>query len=80
MAFFDDAKNSVGRLSTRLAADAAEVKGGTGEGLSLVCSATASIVAGIVIAFAANWRLALVRRRGVVCGVEWRRLVFMRRY
>ena len=36
VSFFDDPKNSVGRLSTRLATDAADVKGGTGEGLSAV--------------------------------------------
>ena len=60
VAFFDDKVNSVGRLATRLAADASEVKGATGEGLSLVFQATAAIVAGIIIAFVANWRLALV--------------------
>jgi len=60
VAFFDDASNSVGRLSTRLAQDAADVKGGTGEGLSLVVQSSAAIIAGIVIAFVANWRLALV--------------------
>lgn len=56
----DDPINSVGRLSTRLAADAAEVKGGTGEGLSLVFQAGAAILTGIIIAFVANWQLALV--------------------
>ena len=60
VAFFDDKLNSVGRLSTRLAADASEVKGATGEGLSLIFQAAAAILAGIIIAFVANWRLALV--------------------
>ena len=60
VSFFDEPLNSVGRLSTRLASDAAEVKGGTGEGLSLVFQAGASILTGIVIAFVANWQLALV--------------------
>jgi ATP-binding cassette subfamily B (MDR/TAP) protein 1 len=58
--FFEEKGNSVGRLSTRLQADAAEVKGATGEGLSLVFQAGAAVIAGIVIAFQANWRLALV--------------------
>jgi ATP-binding cassette subfamily B (MDR/TAP) protein 1 len=58
--FFEEKGNSVGRLSTRLQADAAEVKGATGEGLSLVFQAGAAVIAGIVIAFEANWRLALV--------------------
>ena len=37
-----------------------QVKGGTGEGLSLVLQAGAAIIAGMIIAFVANWRLALV--------------------
>lgn len=60
VAWFELPVNSVGRLSTRLQADAAEVKGGTGEGLSLVFQSSAAIIAGVVIAFDANWRLALV--------------------
>ena len=60
MSFFEEKGNSVGRLSTRLSTDAAEVKGGTGEGLSLVFQSVAAVVAGIVIAFTADWQLALV--------------------
>ena len=61
--WFEEKGNSVGRLATRLASDAAEVKGGTGEGLSLVFQSAAAVIAGIVIAFTANWQLALV----VIC-------------
>lgn len=49
-----------GRLNTRLAADAADVKGGTGEALSLVFQAGAAIAAGLIISFVACWQLALV--------------------
>ena len=63
ISFFEEKGNSVGRLSTRLAADAAEVKGGTGEGLSLVFQSCAAVLAGVIIAFCASWQLALV----VIC-------------
>jgi ATP-binding cassette subfamily B (MDR/TAP) protein 1 len=58
--FFDDKRNSIGRLNTRLETDAADVRSGTGEALSMVFQAAAAILAGIIIAFIASWRLALV--------------------
>jgi ABC-type multidrug transport system fused ATPase/permease subunit len=60
IAFFEEERNSVGRLSSRLQADAAEVKGATGEGLSLVVQSGFAVIAGVVIAFDATWQLALV--------------------
>lgn len=60
LAFFEEERNSVGRLSSRLQADAAEVKGATGEGLSLVVQSGFAVIAGVVIAFDATWQLALV--------------------
>ena len=36
VAYFDDPINSVGKLNTRLSADAALVKGGTGEAVGML--------------------------------------------
>jgi ATP-binding cassette subfamily B (MDR/TAP) protein 1 len=59
-AFFDSPANSVGLLTTRLATDATLVKGAAGDALGTAVEAAGSIVAGLVIAFAASWRLALI--------------------
>jgi len=59
-AFFDASENSVGRLCTRLAADAALVKGASGEALGSYVEGGAAVVAALGIAFNASWRLALV--------------------
>ena len=58
--FFDDPKNSSGRLVTRLGQDAAFVRGGTGEALGVVAQSYAAVIAAAIIAFVASWRLALV--------------------
>ena len=59
-AFFDRPENSVGRLTTRLATDAALVKGASGEALGSMVEGCAAVTAAIIIAFTASWRLALV--------------------
>ena len=59
-AFFDSPANSSGRLQARLGADAAAVRGGTGEALGVLCQSYAAIIAAACIAFSASWRLALV--------------------
>ena len=59
-AFFDAPENAVGRLTTRLATDAALVKGASGEALGSVVEGCGAIICAIVIAFTASWRLALV--------------------
>lgn len=59
-AFFDKSENSVGRLCTRLSADAALVKGASGEALGSYVEGVATVVAALVISFNASWRLALV--------------------
>ena len=59
-AFFDDRRNAVGRLTTRLATDAALVKGASGEALGSSVEGVGAIVCAIVISFTASWRLALV--------------------
>ena len=60
MAFFDDPKNSAGRLGTRLGTDSALVRGGTGEALGIYYQSIAAIIAAAIISFTASWRLALV--------------------
>ena len=58
MAFYDDPKNSVGRLSTRLATDATLVKGMTGEAVASVLEGMACLVTALTISFLASPRLA----------------------
>ena len=49
-----------GAISARLSTDAAQVKSIVGVTLSLAVQNLATIVAALVIAFSANWQLALV--------------------
>mmetsp|Transcript_13741 Transcript_13741/g.55076 ORF Transcript_13741/g.55076 Transcript_13741/m.55076 type:complete len:995 (-) Transcript_13741:164-3148(-) len=58
--FFDLRENSVGILTTRLGAEAAKVKGATGERLGNFVMMGATMVSAIAIAFSACWALALV--------------------
>eukprot|EP00960_Hanusia_phi_P009347 270770-Hanusia_phi.AAC.2 len=60
MSFFDDPKNSVGRLTTRLASDATLVKGATGDSLGLMLEGFSSLVTALIIGYTASWRLALI--------------------
>jgi ATP-binding cassette, subfamily B (MDR/TAP), member 1 len=60
MSYFDFPDHSTGSLDTRLSADASLVKGATGEGLSQVFQCTSAIVAAVVIAMLASWRLGLI--------------------
>jgi ATP-binding cassette, subfamily B (MDR/TAP), member 1 len=59
-AFFDNTANATGKLATRLATDAALVKGATGDSLGSIVEAFGAISAAIAIAFSYSWRLALV--------------------
>jgi ABC-type multidrug transport system fused ATPase/permease subunit len=59
-AFFDAPEHAVGRLTSRLATDAAQVKGATGEALGSAVEGVGAITCAIVISFTASWRLALV--------------------
>ncbi|CAA6665356.1 unnamed protein product [Spirodela intermedia] len=54
------AGGSSGAIATRLSADAAAVRGLVGDSLALVVQNSATVAAGLVIAMAANWRLALI--------------------
>ena len=59
-AFFDDERNSVGTLLTRLATDATLVKSVTGEYTGLIFENTISLLVALVIAFVASWRMTIV--------------------
>ena len=59
-AFFDRSENGVGRLTQRLATDAALVRGASGEALGSVFEACGAIICALAIAFSASWQLALV--------------------
>nr|QIT08314.1 putative ABC transporter B family member 9 [Siraitia grosvenorii] len=58
--YFDDPANTSGAIGARLSTDAATVRGLVGDALALVVQNIATITAGLIIAFTANWILAFV--------------------
>ncbi|XXG76262.1 hypothetical protein AAC387_Pa08g0646 [Persea americana] len=58
--WFDNAENSSGAIGARLSADAATVRSLVGDSLALLAQNTASLVAGLAIAFEACWQLAFL--------------------
>ncbi|KAL4643330.1 hypothetical protein ACB092_02G084800 [Castanea dentata] len=60
VSWFDEAKHSSGALGARLSADAAFMRGVVGDALALLVQNIATAIAGMVIAFTANWLLALI--------------------
>ncbi|KAG0461447.1 hypothetical protein HPP92_021300 [Vanilla planifolia] len=60
ISWFDEPANSSWEIVARLSLDAAYVKGLVGDTLSLLVQNTSTVIAGLVIAFAANWKLSLV--------------------
>ncbi|KAI3697720.1 hypothetical protein L6452_30817 [Arctium lappa] len=60
MSWFDKPEHSSGAVGARLATDASTMRNIVGDALALVVQNVAMIVAGLVIAFTANWILALV--------------------
>ncbi|NWS25767.1 MDR1 protein, partial [Polioptila caerulea] len=58
--WYDDQKNAVGVLLTRLATDASQVKGATGSRLGLMTMTVVTLVTAIIIAFVYSWQLTLL--------------------
>jgi len=60
IAFFDDEKNSVGALTTRLADDSRIVTKAFGESLARQIQAVFTLLIGLGLAFSASWKVAFV--------------------
>uniref|UniRef100_A0A8C0G035 p-glycoprotein n=1 Tax=Chelonoidis abingdonii TaxID=106734 RepID=A0A8C0G035_CHEAB len=58
--WYDDHKNAIGVLLTRLATDASQVKGATGSQLGLLTKTACTLLTAIIIAFVYDWRLTLL--------------------
>uniref|UniRef100_A0A674I9R1 ATP-binding cassette sub-family B member 5 n=1 Tax=Terrapene triunguis TaxID=2587831 RepID=A0A674I9R1_9SAUR len=58
--WYDDPKNAIGVLLTRLATDASQVKGATGSRLGLFTKTASTLLTAIIIAFVYDWRLTLL--------------------
>lgn len=58
--WFDDEKNSVGALATRLSADAANLQMAIGFPLSIILQAISTVVLGIIISFSTSIKLSLI--------------------
>ncbi|XP_074579514.1 ABC transporter B family member 4-like [Curcuma longa] len=58
--WFDNPENSSGAIGARLSADAAIVRSLVGDALALIVENITTLVAGLAIAFIANWQLSLI--------------------
>ncbi|XP_051465832.1 ATP-binding cassette sub-family B member 5 isoform X2 [Apus apus] len=58
--WYDDQKNAVGVLLTRLATDASQVKGATGSRLGLMTMTVFTLLIAVIIAFVYGWQLTLL--------------------
>ncbi|XP_077431738.1 phosphatidylcholine translocator ABCB4-like [Vanacampus margaritifer] len=60
LGWFDDPKNSVGALTTRLASDTAQVQGVTGQHLAAIVQIMSSMGGNLMISFLYGWELTLL--------------------
>lgn len=60
VSWFDEPGHSSGAIGARLSADSASVRSVVGDALGLLVQNIATLFAGVVIAFEANWQLALI--------------------
>ncbi|RXH99026.1 hypothetical protein DVH24_011351 [Malus domestica] len=60
VSWFDDPENSSGAIGARLSTDASVIKSLVGDALALIVQNIATIMAGFIIGFTANWKLALI--------------------
>ncbi|XP_031271465.1 ABC transporter B family member 11-like [Pistacia vera] len=60
ISWFDEPDHSSGAIGARLSADAASFRRVVGDALGLLVQNIATIIAGLVIAFEANWEMALI--------------------
>ncbi|KAF5196908.1 Abc transporter b family member [Thalictrum thalictroides] len=60
ISWFDKAENSSGAIGARLSPDASSLRGLVGDYIALLVQNFSTITVALIIAFVANWRLALV--------------------
>ncbi|PRQ44444.1 putative xenobiotic-transporting ATPase [Rosa chinensis] len=60
ISWFDDPAKSSGAIGARLSSDASTVKALVGDALALIAQNIATVIAGLIISFTANWKLALI--------------------
>ncbi|KAJ4721874.1 ABC transporter B family protein [Melia azedarach] len=60
ISWFDEPDHSSGVIGARLSTDASSVRSIVGDALGLIVQNTATLTAGLIIAFIANWQLSLI--------------------